>query len=147
MSWRGQRYIIFLWRPRRIAGGYIPALQTVLERQLPLLRRSMGPRLGGDVALCLALDAVVAHGRGGVHSLGDILIRHLRQVTGLGGVEGPDAGQAVRLEFRLNRRALWPGSVCSVLQCTHPVLHIMAVLIRMHICLGERTALGAKACL
>src|SRR5215213_10614604 len=112
MSWRGQqRYIIFLWRPRRIAGGYIPALQTIFERQLPLLRRSVGPRLRGNVALCLALDAVIAHGSCGVHSLGDILIRHLRQITSLGGVEGPDAGQAVRLEFRLNRLALWPGSV------------------------------------
>jgi len=36
-----------LWRPaRRIAGGHIAALQTVLECQLPLLGRSMSPRLG-----------------------------------------------------------------------------------------------------
>ena len=86
----------------RLAGGQIPRLQTVLQRLLPLLGRSMGPRLGRDVALRLALDAVVAHGSRGVQALGDLLIRQLRQVAGFGGVVRPDAGQAVSLEFSLN---------------------------------------------
>jgi hypothetical protein len=65
---------VYLWRPSGgIAGGDIPALQTVRERRLPLLGRSMGPRLGGDVALGLALDAVVAHGSGGVQCLSSFL--------------------------------------------------------------------------
>src|ERR1043165_5294017 len=104
--------IVCLWRPaRRIAGGHIPALQTVLERRLPLLGRSMGPRLRGDVALCLTLDAVVAHGCGGVQCLGNILISYLCQVSSLGGMVCPDTGQAVRLELRLNGLALRPSGV------------------------------------
>lgn len=107
----GQRFIVCLRRPRRVAGSHISALQTVLEGCLPLRGRSMGPRLGGHIALGLTLDAVVAHGRRGVQALGDILVGHLRQVTGLGGVEGPDAGQAVRLELRLHGLAIRPGGV------------------------------------
>ena len=68
----------------------------------------MRPRLGRDVALRLALDAIVAHGRRGIQALGDLRIRDLRQEAGFGGVVGPDAGQAVGLEFNLNCRALRP---------------------------------------
>ena len=62
----------------------------------------MGPRLGRDVALRLALDAVVAHGSRGVQALGDLRIRQLRQVAGFRGVVRPDARQAVSLELSLN---------------------------------------------
>lgn len=86
----------------RLAGGQILHLQTVLQRPLPLFGRSMGPRLGRDVALILALDAVVAHGGRDVQPLGDLINRQPRQVACFGGVVRPDAGQAVSLEFNLN---------------------------------------------
>ena len=93
----------WLRRPSgRLAGGQIPRLQTVLQRLLTLRGRSVGPRLGRDVALRLALDAVVAYSSCGVQALGDLRIRQLRQVAGFGGVVRPDAGQAVSLEFSLN---------------------------------------------
>ena len=62
----------------------------------------MGPRLRRDVALCLALDPVVSHRSRGIQALGDLRIRQLGQVAGLGGMVRPHAGQTVSLEFNLN---------------------------------------------
>src|SRR5258706_10247202 len=104
----------------------------------------MGPRLRRNVALCLVLDAVVAHSSRGIQALGDLLVRYLCQVAGFSGMVCPDTSQAVGLEFNLNRVALRPRGT-SLVQHTEEILDMMAVFMSQHICLGERAALSAKA--
>ena len=77
--WRGNPCLLplidfgLICPSRCITSAYITRLQTVLQCQPPLFGRSMGPRLGRDVTLCLALDSVVSHGSRSIQALGDFL--------------------------------------------------------------------------
>src|SRR2546423_11204704 len=88
-------------RLERVAVGDAAAFESALEPLHALRARAVRERLRNDVAARLALQAVVADCARGVQSFGDVAL--LEDVPHLVGVIRPDAGEAVRLQLRLDR--------------------------------------------
>src|SRR5512133_1618653 len=95
----------------------------------------------------MALDPVVTHSSRCIQGLSNLLISDLRQIAGFGSVVRPDACQTVRLEFCLNRFALWPCGVRTprIAKRTGEILHVMAIFMSQYVRLGEWATLRAKA--
>ena len=104
----------------------------------------MGPALGVDLALDLALDAVVADRRGGVQGVGDLGIGQGQEELRRRGVVRPDAGVAVGLELGPHGPAGGPGPAPG-LERAEQVLDVVAVLVGDDVGLGERPTGGPEA--
>src|SRR5829696_5131332 len=98
-----------------VAVAHVATLVAAVEPELALLRGAVRPRLLIHAPLRRLLDAVVAHRRGRVERLGDVL-RHEGQVAGGHGVVRPDPGVAVRLQLRPHRVALWAAVIAALAQ-------------------------------
>ena len=105
----------------------------------------MRPGLGVHGAAGLPLDVVVADGCRGVERIGDLLLgrrlqeRHAVLVDLLGHVADPRAGEAVGLQLGAHAVAVGAGAVVGMLlHDAGDVLHVVAVLVREHVELGER---------
>src|SRR5262245_16960763 len=108
----------------------------------------MGPRLGRHPTLRLALNAVVADGRGGIQSGGDVRLAGRGEVAGIRTVTGPRAGQAVGLELCLHGRTPWPRRAGATRRKpAKEILHVVSVFVGHHVALGEGAPAGPKACL
>ena len=106
----------------------------------------MRPRLRVHLALRLLLDAVVADRRGRVEAGVDVVLGELLDQAGLHGVRRPHAGVAVRLELGPDGPALRALAVAAdALEDAELVLHVVAVLVRDHVRLGERRLARAEA--
>ena len=126
-----------------VAGVEIAGLQAAPEPAHPLGGRAVGERVGHDPALALALDSVVADGRGGIEPLLDVAL--LEDLAGPVCVVCPDAGQAVRLELHAHRQlvGLDPAGaaprVVDLLADAEQGLDVVAHLVGDDVGLGEVT--------
>ena len=91
--------------------------------------------------MCLALQAIVSHGAGGVQRRLDIAL--LDDVLGAVGMIGPDTGEAVGLQLYPDRDRIRPPLVAPgvfgvrPLQNAEFVLNMMTDLVGNHIGFGE----------
>src|SRR3954447_18281613 len=90
-------------RREGVASGRVPGAIAAVEPPLALGRGAVGPALLVDAARRALLDAVVAHRRSGVETIGDVLRREVLDEAGLDRVGGPDAGIAVGLQLEPDR--------------------------------------------
>src|SRR5688500_230869 len=103
----------------------------------------MGPGMRIDLALHLLLDPVVTDRSRSIECLVDLLPGQRLEEPGVNCVPSPDAGEAVGLQLGAHRATLGAG-VSPGLEQAEQVLDVMPVLVRDHVHLGERTALGAE---
>src|SRR3954468_11010135 len=96
------------WKLRRegVAAVRIAGLPTGGEPVGALGGRAVRPGVPVHLTLRLLLDPVVAHSGRRTQRVLDIGARDLREVPGLLGVIGPDAGEAVGLQLGLPRGAV-----------------------------------------
>ena len=117
------------------------ALQTAFEPTHSLSGATVGECVRYHCAMCLALQAIVSHGAGGVQRRLDVAL--LDDVLGAVGMIGPDTGEAVRLQFYAYRNRVGPPLLAlralgvRPLQDAELVLHMMADLMGNHIGFGE----------
>ena len=104
----------------------------------------MRPRLRRHAPLRALLDPVVAHGGRGVERLVDVLAREVLDEPRVERAADPEARVAVGLELDAHLAALRAGVAVRAPQYAGEVLDVMAVLVREHVGLGERAALGAE---
>src|SRR4051794_2247978 len=130
----------------RVARAELARLEPCGEPVLTLFRRSVRPGLRVHLPLRLALDAVVPDRACGVERGCDVRLRHTRDESGLLCVISPDSREAVGLELRPDRAALWalPTAGLRLLECPREILHMVTVLVRQHVRLGERSAARAE---
>src|SRR3954452_19568527 len=83
--------------PERAARPDLPAFEARHEPARALLRGAVGEGVWHDVALALALQAIIADGLRGVDGLLDVAL--LQGLVALVRVEGPDAGEAIGHQF------------------------------------------------
>src|SRR5512147_2439376 len=82
----------------------VAALYAALEPLDALAGSAVGEGFGNHVAAALLLQAVIADGAGRVERLLDVaFFQHLAAAIG---VVAPDPGEAVRLQFQLNRERI-----------------------------------------
>ena len=117
-----------------------------LEPALALLARAVGPALGIHRAAGLPLDVVVADRLRGVDRVGDLLLRrrleerHAVLIHLLGHVADPRSREAVGLQLGAHAVAVGTRAVVGMLlHDPGDVLHVVAVLVREHVQLRERS--------
>src|SRR5215213_357495 len=129
-----------------VARAELPRFEARREPVLALLRGSVRPRLRVHLALRLALNAIVADGACRVERGCDVRLRDAGDEARLLCMIGPDAREAVGLELRAHRAALGPLPVTRPRPPERPreILHMVTVLVREHVRLGERSAARAE---
>src|SRR3954469_11933158 len=126
---------------KRIAGLETAALQAGLEPAHALRRTAVRERIRHDDAARLTLQPVVADRARGVQALLDIAL--LQNLAHTVGAIGPDAGDAVRLQFDPDRDRVRSPFVAALalgvrgLQNAKLVLHVVADFVSDHVGLGK----------
>src|SRR6185503_4787232 len=124
----------------RVAAIEVAGLVPGVEPLLALRGRTVSPLLGHDLTLGLLLDAVVADSGGGVERLRDLGVRWLLEVAGVRRVLRPNTREAIGLELDADGLRVRSG----LQEQSELVLHVVAVLVRDDISLGEGAALRAE---
>ena len=103
----------------------------------------MCPRLGGDLALKLFLDAVVSNRGRGIEAVVHVGLGEVGDEAGVDGVGRPHTRVAVGLQLDPDRAALRALAVAArPIQDTGQILDVVAVLVGEDVGLGERPALA-----
>src|SRR5262249_472140 len=127
----------------------LPRSEPRSEPARPLFRRTMGERVGYDVALHPSLEAIVTDGGRRLH--GGFDVARLEETPLLLGVIGPHPCEAICLKFDLDLELVGGNliqatlRILSLRQEPEQILHVVADLVSDHICLRELTALAVIA--
>ena len=121
-----------------------PVSIALREPAAALLRRAVRPGLGIHLALGALLDAIVPDRACRVDAAVDVGLGEALDQPGLDGVVRPDSRVAIRLQLRPHRPALGAAALLGPLERAEQILDVVAVLVREHVGLGKRAALGAE---
>ena len=128
----------------RVAAVGPRALDAADEPRPALVGRAVRPRLRRHAALGALLDPVVADRGRGVERLVDVLTGEVLDEARVERATDPEARVAVGLELDAHLPTLRAGVAVGAAQHAGEVLDVMAVLVREHVRLGQRAALGAE---